>query len=156
MCAISWFAAFVLLVGTAAPAWAQSFIDGLAAYDAGRYAETARIWGELAEEGDAMAQLGLAGLYRQGLGVPRDLAEAARLYRQAALQGNDDAQINLARLYAEGAGVPRDPVRAYKWFGLAAAKGRDWAKARRDELAETMTPEQIAEAERLIEQFHPE
>jgi len=151
-----WLVAILLAVGFAVPVGAQSFIDGLAAYDAGRYAETARIWGELAEEGDVMAQLGLAGLYRQGLGVPRDLAEAARLYRQAARQGNDDAQINLARLYAEGAGVPHDPVRAYKWFGLAAAKGRDWAKARQDELAEQMTPEQIAKAERLIEQFRAE
>ena len=136
-------------------AWADTFADGLRAYDAGDYAVTARIWGALAEEGDPMAQLGLAGLYRQGLGVPRDLAEAARLYRAAAERGNTDAQFNLGRLYAEGVGVPRDLVEAYVWFGLAAAQGRRGAEERRHELAAELTPEQLAEAERRIAAFRP-
>ena len=135
-------------------AWADTVADGLRAYDAGDYAAAARIWGALAEEGDPMAQLGLAGLYRQGP-VPRDLAEAARLYRAAAEQGNDDAQFNLGRLYAEGVGVPRDLVEAYVWFGLAVAQGRRGAEERRHEVAAELTPEQLAEAERRIAAFHP-
>lgn len=143
--------AFGLAVVTATPAGAESYGDGLAAYDAGNYGETARIWGELAEEGDVMAQLGLAGLYRQGLGVARDAAEAARLYRAAARQGSDDAQLNLGRMYLSGEGVERDPVQAYAWLSLAAEQGRDWAEQRRRELESRLTGDQIEEAERRIE-----
>lgn len=134
----------------AASGRADSFADGLAAYDAGDYAETLRIWKALAEQGDAMAQVALAGLYRSGEGIGQDLGEALRLYRLAAEQGNDDAQLNLGRMYADGAGVRRDPVEAYAWLSLAAEQGRRWAERRRRELAETMTPEQRAAAKRRL------
>jgi uncharacterized protein len=147
--------ALVVSVSLYGSAWADTVANGLRAYDAGDYAAAARIWGALAEDGDPMAQLGLAGLYRQGLDVPRDLAEAARLYRAAAEQGIEDAQFNLGRLYAEGVGVPRDLVKAYLWFGLAAAHGRRGAEEWRHEVAAELTPEQLAEAERRIAAFHP-
>lgn len=137
----------------ATPAAAQSYGDGLAAYDAGNYAETARIWGALAEEGNVMAQLGLAGLYRQGLGVAHDPSEAARLYRAAAKQGSDDAQLNLGRMHLNGEGVERDPVQAYAWLSLAAEQGRDWAEQRRRELEGRLSEDQIDEAKRRIEQL---
>jgi len=136
------------LVGAAPAAAEETYVDGLRAYDGGDYATTVRIWRELAEEGDPMAQLGLAGLYRQGSGVPRDLGEAARLYRAAALQGNSDAQINLARLYLEGAGVGRDPVKAHAWLTLAAEQDRGWAKRRLQELESELSEAELARAER--------
>lgn len=131
----------------------EGFADGLAAYDAGDYAETVRIWRPLAERGDPVAQVALAGLHRSGEGVPRDLGAAARLYRAAAEQGNADAQLNLAQLYLAGTGVPRDRVEAYKWLTLAAAQGRGWAERRRAELAGELTMDELAEAERRRRAF---
>jgi TPR repeat protein len=147
--------AVVLVAAVPVAAMAADFAEGLAAYDAGDYEETVRVWGELAEAGDARAQLGLAGLYRSGEGVGRDLAKAAGLYRLAAEQGDDDAQLNLGRIYAEGAGVSRDPVEAYFWLSLAAGQGRRWAKERLGPLAGEITAGQLSEVERRIAEFRP-
>lgn len=141
----------IILAGVATPHAEEKFVEGLAAYDAGDYAETVRIWQALADGGNAQAQVALAGLYRSGEGVPRDLGEAMRRYEQAALQGNADAQLNLGRLHAEG--TPRDLTAAYTWLSLAAGQGKRWAEQRRQELADKMTPEQLADAERRIAAF---
>lgn len=128
------------------PGSAEDFADGLAAYDAGAYEETIRLWEPLAAAGDPLAQLGLAGLYRSGEGIPRDLGRARELYRRAAAQGNTDAQINLARLLMDG--DERDLVEAHAWLTLAADAGRRWARDRLPALEAEMTPGQRAAAER--------
>lgn len=138
----------VLAVG-AAPLRAD-FQEGLAAYDAGDFAAAAEAWRPLAEAGDVEAQVALAGLYGNGLGVPADPTAAARLYRAAAEQGDAVARLNLGDVYSRGAGVPRDPARAYVWLSLAAEQGRNWARNKRDEIAERLTAGQRAEAERLL------
>jgi TPR repeat protein len=46
-------------------------------------------------------------------------------------------------------GVPEDYVQAYGWLNLAAAQGSRYARSRKSELAEQMTPSQIAEAQKL-------
>ena len=58
-------------------------------------------------------------------------------------------------MYFMGKGVPQDYVEAHKWLSLAAAQGyKDVAKFR-DLIASTMTPEQIAEAQRLAREWKP-
>ena len=141
--------AALLLAVTAAPSRAD-FADGLAAFDAGDYQTTLEEWRPLAEAGDAEAQVALAGLYLDGLGVPRDQVEGARWYRLAAEQGEPVAQMNLGDLYSRGQGVPRDLARAYLWLSLAAAQGRAWAEGRRQDLARTMSGADLAAAERLL------
>ena len=83
-----------------------------------------------AKQGDARAQFELAGLYRDGLGVPKDSAEAdkwfelaAKNYRSAAEQGDPDAQCALGGLYQKGVGVEKDDAEAVKWFRKAAEQG---------------------------------
>jgi hypothetical protein len=44
---------------------------------------------------------------------------------------------------------------AYRWANLAAAQGHEDAAKRREYLAEKMTPEQIAEAQKLSRDFKP-
>lgn len=141
----------VLAVG-AAPLRAD-FEEGLAAYDAGDFAAAAEAWRPLADAGDAAAQVALAGLYTNGLGVPSDPTEAARLYRAAAERGDAVAQLNLGDLYSRGIGVPRDLVQAYLWLSLAAEQGRSWAQKKRDEIAEELNADQRAKAERLIAEW---
>jgi TPR repeat protein len=51
--------------------------------------------------------------------------------------------------------VPKDIVRAYMWFNLAAAQGLEGAEKYRDEVAQHMTPAQIAEAQKLAREWKP-
>ncbi|MBI1365195.1 MAG: hypothetical protein GC153_04490 [Alphaproteobacteria bacterium] len=46
-----------------------------------------------------------------------------------------------------------DLITAHKWFNLAAMQGNIEARAYRAELAKEMTPEQIAEAQRLAREY---
>ena len=117
-------------LSTALPVQAD-FWDGLAAYDAGNYAEARAQWRSLAETGDADAQSSLAGLYAQGLGVPWDFERAAHWFRRAAAQGHAIAQLNIGDYYARGRGVPLDLAQGWFWLSLAARQGNSWAATRR-------------------------
>lgn len=46
-----------------------------------------------------------------------------------------------------------DLITAHKWFNLAAMQGNLEARAYRAELANEMTPEEIAEAQRLAREY---
>ena len=78
-----------------------------------------------------------------------------RWYRQAAEQGIADAQYNLGRLFAKGEGVAQDYVQAHIWYSLAARQGHQKATQLRDIVAGRMTPEQIAEAQKLAREWRP-
>ncbi len=88
-------------------------------------------------------------------GVPQNDAEAAKWLRLAADQGLASAQCNLGVIYAKGQGVPEDYVLAYVWFNLSAAQGIKEAAKNRDTAARFMTPEQIAEAQKLAREWKP-
>jgi TPR repeat protein len=112
-----------------------------------------------AEQGDAKAQNNLGNIYYNGEGVPQDDAEAVRWWRLAADQGEVDAQHNLGQSYRMGLGVPQDNVQAYKWLNLSATSGHgeDAVKAR-DLVANNLSPDQLAEAQRLAREWdeaHP-
>ncbi|NEW88490.1 MULTISPECIES: sel1 repeat family protein [Rhodopseudomonas] len=61
---------------------------------------------------------------------------------------NPDVLFDLGLLFASGRGAPVDLVAAHKWFNLAALKGRTDAIAYRRELAELMSSDEIAVAQR--------
>ena len=112
-----------------------------------------------AEQGVADAQFNLGSMYDLGLGVPQDDAEAVRWYRLAAEQGDAGAQYNLGLMYEHGRGVPQDYVAAHMWLNLAGAQSSGdecdtYVKAR-DAVSVRMTPEQIAEAQRLAREWQP-
>ncbi len=58
-------------------------------------------------------------------------------------------------MYAKGQGVPQDYVLAHMWFNLAGAQGDKKARKDRDLAASHMTPDQIAEAQRLAREWKP-
>ena len=128
---------------------AQDFDRGVSAYNDGDYPTALREFRLLAEQGDALAQYNLGGMYYNGRGVPQNYAEAARLYRLAAEQGNALAQFNLGVMYGNGQGLPQNYQLAYMWFNLAAGKGIEGAASVRDWVAGNMTPEQIGRAQQL-------
>jgi hypothetical protein len=74
----------------------------------------------------------------------------------AATWGLLAAQLHVAARYAAGDGTAPDPVLAYAWASLALANvepGLDYIRAHQlaVDLKEGLTPDQIAEAERLTE-----
>jgi TPR repeat protein len=122
-------------------------------------AEAAKWYRRAAEQGYALALTYLAGMYESGKGLPKNEAEAAKWYRRAAEQGYAVPQLFLAAMYTQGRGVPQDYVSAYKWFNIVAA-GQDPKAAAdaaefRDLLARRMSPNQIAEGQRLARAWKP-
>ena len=63
----------------------------------------------------------------------------------------------LGVMYGTGQGVPQDDVLAHMWFNLAASRStgeaRESAISNRDIVAGFMTPDQVAEAQRLARGF---
>lgn len=101
-----------------------------------------------AEQGYLRAQSELARMYRTGDGVKEDLAKAVAWYRKAGEAGDVGAQLFVADAYAYGHGVEIDHVEAYMWYEIALEYWGSLAVRARDLVAEKMTPEQVAEAER--------
>ena len=124
------------------------------------YTEAAKWVRLVAEKGSDQAQHNLGVHYRLGQGVTQNYAEAMKWYRLAAEQGNTDAMYSLGYMYFSGEGVTQHYVQAHKWYNLAAARlppgeDRDSAVHSRDLVAKQMTPEQIAEAQRLAREWKP-
>lgn len=71
----------------------------------------------------------------------------------AAQTGAPDALFELGMLYATGRDLDADLVTAHKWFNLAAARGNASALSYRRELAQEMSAEQVAEAQKLAREW---
>jgi len=119
------------------------------------HAQAVAWYRKAAEQGHASAQSNLGFMYEKGWGVPQDDVQAVHWYSKAAEQGHASAQFNLGLMYAKGEGVPQDYAQAYHWLNLAAAQGHEDARKAREALAGLMTPEQVAEAQRLSREFRP-
>jgi TolC family type I secretion outer membrane protein len=76
------------------------------AFVAGRFADAATMFRELADIGNVVAQLRLAQLYEHGQGVLQSFVEAVRWYRAAAEQGCVQAQARLGEIYLTGLEPP--------------------------------------------------
>lgn len=103
----------------------------------------------LAEQGNAEGQWRLAWLYRNGEVVVQNHVEAFKWFRLAAEQGHSGAQSGLSWAYSRGLGVPIDLVRALMWISLAANSGNPFMVEERDRLAQSMTPQQITQAQQM-------
>lgn len=117
------------------------------------FAEAAKWARKAAERGNRAAQRKLGFLYVAGLGVGQDFAAAAQWYRKAAEQGDTEAQFQLGLLTGMGRGIAQDAVAAYAWLDLAAGQGHEDAAASRAVVAGTMTAEQLAAAQNLVQQW---
>lgn len=112
-------------------------------------------WFRLAAEQnlvEAQSKLGL--IYANGLGVEKDYAEAVKWYRKAAEQNDPTAQNNLGVMYANGQGIEKDYSQAYVYLNLASKTNPEAAR-NRDILEQKMTPQQVAEAQRLTREWKP-
>jgi uncharacterized protein len=139
-----------LLLANGDLAEAQSFRQGVSAFNRQDYVSASRVFIPLAEQGVPAAQSYLGFMFETGRGVPQNYTEAAMWYRRAAQQGDGRAQYSLGLLYDRGQGVPRDIVEASKWLNLStAAAPRRAREARvriRDAVTSKMTRGEIARA----------
>jgi hypothetical protein len=135
-----------------------------------------------AEQGYASAQVALGVIYADGRGVAPDAAEAVRWYRRAAAQShiarapydfrgeirnslNDLVHGGVSGgsiLFGVGQGLGPDDVTSHMWLDLAAARStgevRDLVIHSRDTVAERMTQNEIADAQRRAREWdaaHP-
>ena len=129
------------------PVMAQDFQKGLAATQAGDYANALKEWKPLAEAGDSVAQYRLGQMYHTGEGVIEDYAEALNWYRLAAEQGCEKSQTNLGRMYRKGHGVIQNNEIAHMWYNIGAANGDKFGRDNRDSLAKTMSSTSISNAQ---------
>jgi hypothetical protein len=102
-----------------------------------------------AAQSHAEAQCNIAVMYANGWGVAQSDEEAFKWYSLAADQGVTPAQIGVAKMYSAGFGVAQDKVQAQKWFTLAAELGDLNAASKRDYLADRLSADELAEANRL-------
>jgi TPR repeat protein len=125
------------------------------------YTDAAKWFRRAADQGDVDAQFYLGVMFSEGQGLPQDYPEGAKWFRLAADQGDAQAQYNLGVFYATGQAGRPDNVSAYMWFNLAAAHfaasdpRRSTAIGGRDLVANRMTNDQIAEAQKRAREWRP-
>ena len=96
---------------------------GMAAYQAGDYAEAAKSLKDSAIMGDPEAQFMLGRMFYEGQFFKQDYVEAVKWYRKSAEQGNNWGLIFLAGMYERGEGVEKDFAEAIKLYSKAAKQG---------------------------------
>ena len=153
------FVAACVIVGVVPAAGAETFGNGLDAFNSGDYAAAYAIWLPLAEHGDANSQSSLAYLFHEGKGASQDSKTAAKWYYRAAVQGEPTAQSFLCRMHLDGDGVPRDLVLALMWCELSIDGGERWTSLTRDRVMSKMTTAERDKAWALVTRWrakHPE
>lgn len=105
-----------------------------------------------ANAGQDCAQYALGKLYRDGIGVEKDMLQAVAWFALAAEQDNSYAAYALGKLYLESEEVPKDMDKALRWLRRSAELGNQFAQYRlgRLLLAGEDVPKDIDEAVRLL------
>ena len=117
--------------------------------------QQARTWfTKAAEQGDAESATQLAGIYRKGLGVPKDEQAAFDWLKRAETMPFEGriSHSGLAMYYEQGIGTEVDLVQAYKYYDLEDPAGAPDKRR----LEAMMTPEQVQEAIRLSREWQEE
>jgi len=121
-----------------------------------------------ASQGKLFSVAALAGCYTDGRGVEKDMERGVGLMRAAADMGESFSQYRLGDLYRAPGGLPKDLAHTYAWHAIMVAslpespsvknpatqaEMIEVTRSRLDRLAKKMTPEQIAEGERIAAQW---
>lgn len=104
-----------------------------------------------AELGSSSAQHNIGIMYFKGQGITQDYNQAAYWITKSAEQGVAESQGILGLMYYNGEGVPKNFKLAYVWLYLASAQGLENANEIRNTIAEQLTPQQLTEAQELLD-----
>lgn len=135
---------------------AETFRDGLRAYNVNDYSTAYSIWLRLAQQEDANSQSSLAYLYYEGLGLRQDSEAAAKWYYKAATQGEPTAQSFLCEMHMRGDGVERNLELALMWCELSIEGGATRGVNLRERVMEQMTTHQRDAAWDLVAKLRQE
>lgn len=101
--------------------------EAMQAYDAGDYAQAARLLAPLTASGNPLVQLRFGMLNYYGRGVKENELLAVELWEKSAAQGNVEAMFQLGNAYTFGTQAAKnlsDPdVEAAQWYYKAATAG---------------------------------
>lgn len=115
-------------------------------------AERIEALAEEANDGSAQAQYQLAHTFMTGspdAKMEPNFQLAEQWFLKAAEQGHQPAQHSLAGLYMSGA----DYVGAYAWYTVAASGTNGLTTQLRDDVAQRMSREELAEGKKLAAQL---
>ena len=108
---------------------------------------------EEASAGNKDALLQLADIKISSAESEEETTEGLRMLGDAANSGSAAAQGQLAERLSTGDGMAQNYVEAYRWANIASSAGSEDATKLRDTIIKLMTPEQIAEGQRLTRQY---
>lgn len=133
--------------GAFASEWDYAF--GL--YTGREYGAAYNLFWKLAKQGNHDAQYMIAishynGVSVEGVSIEQDFNEAVNWANRSAEQGNKEAQTLLSQMYFKGEGIAQDYIKAYAWAEASILGGDERAKLVLDEIARSMTFDQVAEA----------
>lgn len=103
-----------------------------------------------AEQGDVDAMVEVGEMYCSGTTIEQDDQICGMWMKRAAENGHVRAQYMLGRMYELGLGMRADPVQAYKWYTLSGNQGYRMSQTGAKNMLEIMTPQQRAEAKKLV------
>jgi hypothetical protein len=145
----------VALLGAALVPTAHADLNsGIVAYARGDFNTAAQQLLPLAETANnCVAQRILGDMYAKGKGVDPDMAAAVKWYKAAAEQGESASQYELGALYRDGTGLPKDLENAYAWMTVSKELGSSRAAAGLDALNGQLSPDELANAQKLAETY---
>ena len=91
-------------------------------------------------------------MYANGRGVEQDYQQALQWHFLSAAQMFPAALCNLGVMYSNGEGTEQDHVAARMLFNVAAAYGDVDAQHNIDEVNKLLTPDEIAEMDKLAKE----
>ena len=80
-------------------------------------------------------------------------SEIAEAHAAVRGQANSEDLYRLGLIYSTGNNGSVDMIQAHMWFNLAAARGSEPAKECRRELADQMSPTEVAQAQKLAREW---
>jgi TonB family protein len=104
-----------------------------------------------AKSGDAAAEFELAKAFFAGKAIPKDEDRGLAMLERAARDGLPEAQFQMGeRTYGIGSNS-ENYVASYVWYTLAQRGGFELSQAKAEIVAAEMTPEQLADAQKRLE-----
>jgi TPR repeat protein len=111
-------------------------------------AKNARRWGKR-----TWLKPGVSKWYKGAAKMAFTDSEIAEAHEAVRKQGDSDNLYKLGLIYSTGQGGAVDYVQAHMWFNLAATRGSEAAKECRRELADMMSKDEIAVAQRSAREW---
>ena len=95
----------------------------------------------------------VASMHYEGVGTTENFSEAYKFFKKGANSGDPKCMFQLARMYFLGQGTVENYVRSYAWLLVAKAKNYEKAEKLISIGKDSMTKEQVAEAQKLAQEF---